>query len=399
MIPRINLTDPESFAFDDGLDAMCAMQRKTPIWRMERNDGVPFWAIFGHAEATAMFRDRNNFTSQQGMQIGQNDSAAQAAAGKMLIVTDFPRHRIMRKIIAPLFSAANMRRMRPSMECMLNEVVEPMLARSRIEFVTEIAALLPAFAICEILDVPEDDRPAVLAMTRKAFGSTSSSKPVSAAERAEGNAEIFEYFDRLLRDRKCSPGNDAISKMITCDVDGRQLSDDEIVLNIHGLITGGNETTRHASSGAVLAFAQFPDQWQRLRADNELLPSTVEEILRWTAPSLNVMRKCTQDTSLNGWDILAGERVTVWPPVVNRDPHVFDDPHRFDIGRSPNDHLTFGMGEHLCVGASLARLEITVLLEVLLRHVARFEQVGPVRRLRSNLMWGLDEVGIRMIAR
>jgi cytochrome P450 len=282
------------------------------------------------------------------------------------------------------------------MRDVVNDALTRMAQRESFDFVGEIAGPLPLSVICQLLGVPRSDWHLMIDWTRTAFGSTTSDEVVTDAQKAEANANIFAYYADLLRQRRRSPGDDIVSALARATIHGRPLTDEEILLNINGLITGGNETTRHASAGAVIALTRHPDQWRRLKAAPDLARTAVEEVLRWTAPSLNVMRTALTEITIGGQLIRAGERVSIWNPAVNRDPDVFPDADRFDIGRTPNRHLTFGMGRHLCIGAALARFELLVLLREMAARVREIHPTGPVKRLRSNLMWGVDRVPVRL---
>ncbi|MFD0631685.1 cytochrome P450 [Catenulispora yoronensis] len=237
---------------------------------------------------------------------------------------------------------------------------------------TDVASVLPLSVICDMLGVPRADWPFMLRSTRVAFGE-SDSDPL---ERLEAHAQVLEYYQDLVAERRRRPREDVISTMAGGSVDGVPLTDEEIFLNCDGLISGGNETTRHASVGGLLALIDRPDQWRAASAAPEGLDAVADEILRFTSPAMHVLRTPCQDTEIGGQAIRAGEPVTVWMPSANRDEAVFDDPDRFDGARHPNPHLAFGMGPHHCLGATLARIELRVLFEELLRTFASGEPAG-----------------------
>jgi cytochrome P450 len=222
---------------------------------------------------------------------------------------------------------------------------------------------------------------------------------VTALDILEANASLFAYFADLLRTRRRAPSEDLIGALARPTTDpASELTDEEILFNVHLLLAGGHETTRQALAGAAASFHEHPGQWDRLRADQALLPTAVEEVLRWSAPSLNVMRTATQDIVVGGRLIREGDRVTMWNPILNRDEYAFPQAETFDVGRDPNRHLSFGMGSHFCLGAWTARQELHVLLEELGRSVRRIEIAGPVRRTRSNRTWGYDRLPIQLLA-
>lgn len=396
-LDAINLADPDLYVDTDRIDMLQALQRERPIFWNRSGSGTGFWALLRYADASAVYRQPDLFTSERGMQVGQEEAAARAAAGRMLIVTDGVRHAQLRSIMNPLLTPAVVRRLEVPMRQVTADALNQAAGTDSFDFVSEIAGRLPLSVICHLLGVPRKDWDLMISWTRQAFGSAVTDEVITPAQRTEANANIFAYYyDMLTERRRSAAGADIVSALCHATIEGRPLTDDEILLNINGLITGGNETTRHASAGAILAFINHPDQWQRLKLQPELSRSAVEEVLRWTAPSLNVMRTAVADVSIGDQQIRAGERVSIWNPVVNRDPDEFPNADRFDISRNPNRHLTFGSGKHLCIGAALARFELRVLLEELATRVRDMELTGTVKRLRSNLMWGVDRVPLRI---
>lgn len=232
----------------------------------------------------------------------------------------------------------------------------------------------------------------MLECTRIAFGESSAID----LERIEAHADILGYYADLVDFRRREAGADLISAMANGTVDGRPLTDEEIFLNCDGLISGGNETTRHASVGGVLALIREPDQWRRAASSPDRIDTAVNEVLRYTSPALHVLRTAARNTEIAGRAIGAGEAVTVWMPSANRDDAVFEAPDRFDVTRTPNQHLAFGNGAHFCLGGALARAELRVLFTELFENAYGAELVGPVRRLRSNLIWGYESLPVRL---
>ena len=395
-LKAIDLADPDLYTAGDGMRVLKLVQQQAPVFWNRRPNGTGFWALLRHADALQVYAQPQSFTSERGMQVGQEEAAARAAAGRMLIVTDGSRHTQLREAMNPLLTPATIRRLEEPMRAVVRESLIRSAAHESFDFVAEVAGPLPLSVICQLLGVPREHWALMIDWTRTAFGSSATDHVISNVEKSAANANIFGYYTDLLEQRRREPGGDIISALIRSSIDGVPLSDEEILLNINGLITGGNETTRHASAGAAIAFATFSDQWQRLKAEPGLTRTAVEEVLRWTAPSLNVMRTALTDTTVGSQRIRAGERVSIWNPAVNRDPAAFPRADTFDIARNPNRHLTFGMGRHLCIGAALARFELSVLLSEMARVVQAIELTGPIKRLRSNLMWGVDRVPVHI---
>ena len=396
----VDLTDPGIYEQPDGGFAVWSLlQREAPVFWNRCADRPGFWALTKHRDAFAVYQDKESFTSERGMQVAQDEAAARAAAGRMLIVTDLPRHRELRQVLADAFTQTAVRRLEVQMRSIVSDALDEVADEDEFDFVVAVASPLPMSVICALLGVPRADWQLMVGWTRTAFGSVAGRDgraPVTEAEKAEANANIFFYYRELLRERRRRLGDDLVSMLARGRIRGEPLTDGEILLNIQGLITGGNETTRHASAGAAIALAENPDEWRRLQRSPALVKTAVEEVLRWTAPSIHVMRTALREVVVGGQLIRTGEQVTIWNPAVNRDEDEFPQANRFDVGRTPNRHLTFGVGHHFCIGASLARIELRLLLEELLARVETIELAGPIRRLRSTTMWGVDRVPVRL---
>ncbi|HVD90507.1 MAG TPA: cytochrome P450, partial [Jatrophihabitantaceae bacterium] len=299
------------------------------------------------------------------------------------------RHAKIRRVISSAFTP----RMAARLELTMRETVRAELSAlpdgEPCEF-TDVASVLPLSVVCQLLGVPEADWAFMLRCTKIAFGE-SDSDPM---DRLEAHADILTYYQDLLAERRRRPQDDVISAMVHGTVDGVALTDEEIVLNCDGLISGGNETTRHASVGGLLALIHDPVQWQSAAESPTEMDTLVNEILRHTSPAMHVLRTPRQDVEVAGQLIRAGEPVTVWLPSANRDDEVFTDAHRFDRTRTPNNHIAFGVGPHYCLGATLARIELRVLFGELLATFAGGEPAGPTRRLCSTLIWGYESTPV-----
>ncbi|WP_018791294.1 cytochrome P450 [Salinispora arenicola] len=401
-VPNMDVADPELFRSGDPLALWANLRRTTPVFWNEHPPGDGFWSIVSYAPALRMYRDTDSFTSEQGMRLDSDDAAVRAASGKMLIVTDPPRHSAMRQLMTSAFVPRVVTAMEASMRRVIEPLVDDALARGEVDFVSDIAAVLPAAIICEIMNVPQSDRELMIRLTSAAFGASvggTDGCPMDQLQRTEAHADIFLYYTELMADRRRQPGSDVVTALLQARMDGRRLTEEEVVLNCDGLLTGANETTRHASAACVLALMDNPEQWRLLQSGEADVSTAVEEVLRYTSPALHVTRVAKKDVRVGDQLVRAGERVVVWNASVNRDETVFLDPDRFDLRRSPNRHLTFGIGPHFCIGAPLARVELKVLLQVLAEKVGAMELAGPVRRLRSNFMWGIESLPLRLSGR
>jgi cytochrome P450 len=378
------LADPELHQ-SGGAAAIFAMLRsQAPVHWAQRPTGRGFWVVTAYAEAAEVLRDPRTYSSEFGMALDANPAGVQAARHKMLIVTDPPRHAKIRLLVKSAFTPKTAARLQRTMRQTVSALLDRALRDGGCDLV-KLASRLPVSVICDLLGVPEADWDFMLERTQAAFGESGGTDPLA---RAQAHADILGYYARLVAKRRAEPTDDLVSTLVHGEVDGKPLTDEEVYLNCDGLVLGGNETTRHATVGGVLALIDHPDQWQSLRADRGVLDTAVAEILRWTSPGLHALRTPVRDVELGGQRVAKGQQVTVWMASANRDAGVFPRPDSFDLTRTPNRHLTFGIGEHYCLGAALAQAELTVFFDELTRRVARVERAGPETRVRSSLVQG-----------
>ncbi|HJU11361.1 MAG TPA: cytochrome P450, partial [Candidatus Binataceae bacterium] len=279
-----------------------------------------------------------------------------------------------------------------------DQILDAVIEQGKCDFVVDVAAKVPTAAICEMLGIPGEYRDQMYSLGNAAIGSQDPeyNQGRSAIETGRNaQAEFFGYFAKLIDERRKHPGKDLISAFTVGEVDGAKLTDLEILFNAFLLIIGGQETTRNAISGGMLALINHPQERTKLTNDPGLMPTAIEEFLRWTTPVTHILRTARQNTELRGEKIHEGDKVVVWNASVNRDEEVFAAADRFDITRSPNDHLAFGHGEHFCIGAHLARLEMRVMIEQVMRRMPDLELAGQPERLRSNFVAGIKHMPVR----
>ncbi|MFB8237933.1 cytochrome P450 [Kitasatospora purpeofusca] len=392
-----DLSDPRRYT-EDGIEEVWSTLRRTqPVFLTRRPGAADFWSVLSHDLATQVLKDSATFSSTGGMRLDADPVANAAAAGKMLIVTDPPRHGGIRRVINSAFTPRMVKRLTDNIRLTAVQVIEAALDRGEVDF-TQVAARLPVSVIADMLGVPRADWDFMLKLTMIAFGADEA----AGTDRntvAEAHTELLVYYDNLLRLRRRDPQDDIVSAMAHGLVDGAPLTDEEILLNCNGLISGGNETTRHATVGGLLALVRQPEQWDLLRADPGLVPSAVQEILRFTSPALHVLRTARQEAVLDGRVIRPGDQVAVWLPAANRDEAVFAEPDRFDVTRTPNRHLAFAQGTHFCLGSALATSELSIFFEEFTARVATATPHGAPRRLESNLVWGFTSVPLTLTRR
>jgi cytochrome P450 len=395
----IDLTDPELFVSGAHHAAWAHLRRTAPVVWHEERDGPGFWAITRYADVTALYPNSATFSSERGMMLGVNRGRGDPAAGRMLVVTDPPRHSRLRRLVSPVFTPRVVTQTAEQIVEIVREILDGLPAGGRCDFVTDVAAKLPVAVVCRMMGVPRADWALTLDLTSRAFGAHDAEYQAgmdSAQAAAQAHYELFAYFSELVAERRRRPGDDIVSLLTTSSVDGAGLTDEEVLLNCLNLMIGGNETTRHAASGGLLALLERPDQWQLLKSDPAVLDTAVEEILRWTTPGSYVLRTARADLAVGAQHIRAGQAVTFWMGSANRDEDVFPDADRFLVTRAPNRHLTFGLGEHYCLGSAVARLELRALFGQPRDRVSRLELRNPPVRLRSCLVNGIKHLDVTL---
>ncbi|MFJ2773993.1 cytochrome P450 [Streptomyces sp. NPDC087300] len=390
-----DLVDPASH-LDPGMDEVWAgLRRDDPVhWHPGTADTPGFWVVTRHADVSAILRDPARFTSEKGNVLATMLHGGDSGAGRMLAVTDGPRHKELRTVLMSAFSPRALAGVAQRVRATTRRLLEEALERGKVDFAQDIASHIPLATICDLLDVPEADRDYILTLTKSALASDYANQDSGEDRLARG--ELLLYFHDLTRQRRANPGDDVISLLATRPVGGELLHEDDIVLNCYSLIMGGDETSRLSMIGAVHAMIRRPDQWQALRSGDVTMASAGEEVLRWTTPTMHFGRVATEDVELHGRTIADGDLVTLWFNAANRDEDVFDDPYRFDLGRSPNKHLTLGYGPHFCLGAHLGRVEITAMLDGLRTFVAEVEQTGDERHIYSNFLSGMSSLPVAL---
>lgn len=385
-----DLTDPAFWAREDSHLVLRELRRRAPLWRLESEAEGPLWCVLSHALAEEVLGDAARFSSERGSLLGTGSDRAPAGAGKMMALTDPPRHRELRGLVLPFFSKRKAAELRGRVADLTRRVVHTALGAPQTDFVREISTAVPLTVMCDLLGVPDEDRDDVVRMCDRAFlGDT-------PEERAEAHQQLLPYLFALALRRQTDPRDDIISTLVTHEVEGRRLPLDEALLNCDNILVGGVQTVRHTSTMAMLALIRHPDAWQAMRADGYDPDLGVEELLRWTSVGLHVLRTARVDTELAGRRIRAGERVVVWTPAANRDETEFENPDRLVLDRTPNRHVAFGWGPHYCIGAPLARVELACLFQTLTEAAERVELLRPPVPNRSLINFGLDSLDVRL---
>jgi cytochrome P450 len=387
--PLVDLSWGRSFVSGFPHDFFTWLRREHPVWWHEPTehtpDGQGFWVVSGYDDAVAIMKDPVTFSSGAGgTAIGDSPGA-----GLSLNQTDDPQHRRLRSLVNKGFTPRTIGRLEDDLRARVRQILDAIPPDEPFDFVGAAAQELPLQAICTILGVPQEDR-------QKLAGIVNQAIEAETGEVLGGDyvRMLGAYGSELIRRKRDHPEDDILSIIVHAGGDDGTppLTDRELKAFFNLLFPAGAETTRGAIGGGVLAFIEHPEQWQRLQQQPALVRTAVEEIVRWTSPSVYKRRTATRDVVLHGTPIAAGQKVTYWEMSANRDESVFTEPFTFDIGRDPNPHVGFGLGTHFCLGASLARLEIRLMLEELLARFERFEQAGTPSWPRNNRLVGMTSL-------
>ncbi len=389
----LNLADPRTHAERDLGAVWQRLRDEAPVtWHPAGQAG--FWVVTRHADALAVYRDPEGFSSTRGNVLATLLAGGDPAGGQMLVVSDGPRNLEIRRRLLRAFTPAALRQLGEQIATCARTLVQTAVDRGTCEFSADVAEHIPLAAICDLMQIPEADRRTLLGHARATLAADTATATELDARVAR--SEILMYFARLTRRRKDAPGDDIVGLLLQLCREPLALSQQELLLNCYSLLLGGDETSRLALVGSLHALALFPGEWQRLRRREVAVDTAVEELLRWTTPTLHAGRTAAQARTLAGQAIAPGEIVTVWNCSADLDPAEFSEPGRLDLGRRPNRHLAFGHGHHFCLGAQLARIELAALLEALLATTATIELAGPPRRLYSNFLTGFCNLPVRL---
>lgn len=404
-IDPLDLVDPGRYQRDGRPHQLWAQLRaEAPVAYFEPPGYPPFWAITKHADLIQVASQPLIFSSAKGITLdrGAEEIAEAVASFEMIVFLDPPRHGPVRQLANKEFLRSRVRARFDDVGRIATEIVNDAATGGEIaecDFVSTFATRLPLEVIAWVLGVPRPDWEPLLRATDTVIGKEDPEYrlPGESPEGAQMRAQIYmhQYFQGLIEDRRRDPQDDLVTLLVQSTIDGVPLTLEQLTGYCELLVEAGNETTRDAIGGAMQAFCEFPEQWEKLQAHPELLPDAVEEILRWVTPINYFVRSATQDYELRGQTIHAGDKVVLFWASGNRDEEVFEDPFEFRIDRRPNQHLVFGFGPHLCMGAHLARAELEQMFNLLSSRMKWFEQSGPVERMNSSINEAIKHLPIR----
>jgi len=400
-----DLTDPAFFANGDPYAIWRRMRAEDPVHLTRGRLKNPFWSVTKHRDVLTVLRDPLIFSSRitpalpADTSIEAHEFDHDNGKDKMLVLTDPPLHTALRKSINASFLPRAVATLEESARQIAREIVDEVAPRGECDLVTDVAGKFPLAMICKMMNVPRSDWGLLLKWSHMTIASHEPEWQTGTAEETfrEGMLRITSYCRELALQRRGKPVDDLLGALGNATVNGRLWTDEEIAFNGVLLVLGGIDTTRTATAGAMLEFIRNPGELARLKENPALMRTAVEEVLRWTTPLVHARRLATRDTEVRGRKIRAGDWVVVWTASANRDEEVFPEPDRFDVGRTPNEHLSFLHGEHYCLGAHLARLELRVMLSELIHRLPGLRLNGTVELTQSTQVPGIKHMPVKFI--
>ncbi|MEU4893734.1 cytochrome P450 [Streptomyces sp. NPDC044780] len=394
-LDQLDLTDPQTFLEQELPPMWRRFREQSPVhWHPTEGLMPGFWVLSRYRDVMAVYRDNRSFTSEKGNVLTTLLQGGDSASGKMLAVTDGVRHREIRNLLLKAFAPRVLEPVVEGVRRRTERLVRTAVERGACDFAQDVAEHIPMATIADLLGVPESDRGYLLTLTKQALSAEEAGQSVEESLIARN--ELLLYFADLAEDRRAEPTEDVVSALATATIDGEPLTEEEIVFNCYSLILGGDETSRLSMICGMRELIEHPVQWKRLRAGDVTVESAVEEVLRWVTPAMHFGRRAVVDTEIGGTRIKAGDIVTMWNTAANYDDAVFAEPDVFDLGRTPNKHVSFGYGPHFCLGAYLGRAEIHAMLTALRTMVTEAELTGPGRPIHSNFLHGYSSLPVSL---
>ena len=397
--PGFDLTDPDLYARRVPQEEFAALRRAAPVrWNPQPSDmgfnDDGFWAVTRHQDVVAVSRDAETWSSYENgaiIRFLRGNTREQVELQRVIMLNiDPPHHTKMRGIVSRGFTPRAINNLRDVLHDRAHKIVKEAVEKGTGDFVTDVACELPLQAIAELIGVPQEDRHKLFSWSNDMVGYDD---PEFEGDGEAASVEILSYSMVMAEERRACPRDDIVSKLVSAEIDGDQLTSDEFGFFVILLAVAGNETTRNAISHGMLAFLEHPEQWELFKAQR---PETaVDEIVRWATPVTVFQRTATTDTELGGQEIKKGQRVGLFYRSANFDEEVFDEPEQFNVLRSPNPHVGFGgTGAHYCLGANLARLEIDLMFNAIADAMPDITKAGDPQRLRSGWLNGVKRLPV-----
>jgi cytochrome P450 len=395
-VPTIDLLDLRNYeAEGQPHDLFRWLRRNDPVHRHTEPQGKGFWAVTRYHDAEIVSRDPATYSSALGgVIIADAGPLELSAARNMMLFMDPPRHVRYRKLVRAAFTPASAERLRPRIEELAARIVDEVIERGECDFVSDVAGELPSYVIAALMGIPLDDGRRLYVLTEKMHSDPSI---VSLEEQREARTEMLRYAREVATQKRKRRVDDLASVLVDAEVEGERLSDEEFDYFFLLLVNAGGDTTRNLVAGGLETLFRNPDERRRLQADLErLLPTALEEMLRYCSPVVHMRRTATRNAELRGRRIAPGDKVVMFYGSANRDEEVFPDGDRFDVARTPNEHIAFGAGgPHFCLGAYVARAEARAMFREVLTRMADIEPAGPVKRLPSVFIAGPRRMPVR----
>jgi cholest-4-en-3-one 26-monooxygenase len=394
----LDLLDLDMFQRGEQDEVFARLRREAPVSWQEHPHGRGFWSVVQHGDVVTVNRDAALFSSELGsISLLDPDERANAVGvdtrGAMMIATDPPRHTRYRRLVNSGFTPRTMKAIEQSLAGRATKIVDLVIERGSCDFVTDVAAELPLQAIADIMGVPQEDRGRLFDWSNRMVGLDD--PEYASTDGTVASAELYAYVNDLARQRRADPRDDIVTLLVNAQIEGDSLSEVEFDMFMLLLTLAGNETTRNSTSWGMWALIENPEQYALLRDRPDLIDSAVEEILRWASPVLHFRRTATADTELHGQRIAKGDKVVMWHISANRDERVFAEPFRFDITRTPNNHVAFGGGgPHHCLGAYLARMQLRLMIGEIVARIPDMELAAKPELLRSNVLRGVKHMPV-----
>lgn len=394
-LAKVDLTELSYWADGAPYELFARMRAEaSPHWNALKDGQSGFWSITRFADIAAISRDSATFSSARGGVFTTRDGGAVPleALREILLGMDDPRHGKQRRVVHAVFTPRLVARREAHVRSTVTELLDEVIEKGSCDFVEDVAVELPLRVIADLLGVPKADRPKLFEWTN----TVSLAQATNDQQMGLGAlAEMGGYLSSLTAERKANPTDDLISLLLTAEIDGESLTEDEVTFLFGTLMFAGNDTTRNTASGAMRALMQHDDQRRKLIANPALMPNAVEEMLRWVCAVVYFARVAQHDTQVGGHPISEGDRVVMWYAAGSRDPLANPDPETFNVTRQRPQHHSFGGGgAHFCIGAALARLELRVLFEELVRRIPDMQISGPVTRLETNFLNALTSMPV-----